>query len=73
MGRKFLLHKTLIADGCTIEATGANTAGAELALRAFFVCKTTNILCESGYDNLDERRRRKLTNIALHVSENENH
>jgi hypothetical protein len=26
-----------------------------------------------GYDNLDERRRRKLTNIALHVAENDNH
>jgi ribonuclease D len=26
-----------------------------------------------GYDNLDERRRRKLSNIALHVAENENH
>jgi hypothetical protein len=42
-----------------------------IALGAFCVCKTKNILC---YDNLDERRRRrKLTNIALHVAENENH
>jgi hypothetical protein len=47
--------------------------GLRIALRAFCVYKTTNILCESGYDNLDERRRRKLTNIALHVAENENH
>jgi hypothetical protein len=42
-------------------------------LGAFCVCKTTNILCESGNDNLDERRRIKQTNIALHVAENENH
>jgi hypothetical protein len=47
--------------------------GLRIALDGFFVCQTTNILCESGYDNLDERRRRKLTNIALHVAENENH
>jgi hypothetical protein len=47
--------------------------GLRIALRAFCVCKTTNILCESGYANLDERRRRKLTNIALHVADNENH
>jgi hypothetical protein len=44
-----------------------------IALGAFCVCKITNILCESGYVNLDESRRRKLTNIALHVAENENH
>jgi hypothetical protein len=44
-----------------------------IALCAFCVCKTTNILCESGHDNLDERGRRKLTNKALHVVENENH
>jgi hypothetical protein len=47
--------------------------GLRIALGAFFVCKTTNILCESGYDNLDERRRRKLTNTALHVAENADH
>jgi hypothetical protein len=47
--------------------------GLRIALRAFCVCKTTNILCESGYANLDESRRRKLTNIALHVADNENH
>jgi hypothetical protein len=29
--------------------------------------------CESGYDNLDEKKRRKLNNIALHVAVNENH
>jgi hypothetical protein len=44
-----------------------------IALGAFCVCKTTNVLCESGYGNLDERRKRKLTSIALHVAENENH
>jgi hypothetical protein len=47
--------------------------GLSIVLGAFCVCRTTNILCESGYDNLDERKRRKLTNIALHVAENENH
>jgi hypothetical protein len=26
-----------------------------------------------SYDNLDERRRRKLSNIALHVAENGDH
>jgi hypothetical protein len=56
-----------------IEAVGINNRGLRIALGAFCVCKTTNILCESDYENLTESRRRKLTNIALHVSENENH
>jgi hypothetical protein len=47
--------------------------GLRIALGAFCVFKTTYMLCESGYDNLNEKRRRKLTNIALHVAENENH
>jgi hypothetical protein len=47
--------------------------GLRIALGAICVCKTTNILCESCYDNIDEKRRRKLTNTALHVAENENH
>jgi hypothetical protein len=44
-----------------------------IALGIFCVCKTTNILYESGYENLTERRRRKLTNTALLVAEKENH
>jgi hypothetical protein len=43
--------------------------GLRIALGAFCVCKTTNILCESGYDNLDERRRRKLTNYITCIGE----
>jgi hypothetical protein len=55
----------------TDELESIHNRGLRIALGAFCVCKTTNILCESGYDNLDERRRRKLTNIALHVAEND--
>jgi hypothetical protein len=73
-----LLHKTLIADGSATDEQlkrmePIHNIGLRIALGAVCVCKTTKILCESGNENLDERRRRKLTNIALHVAENENH
>jgi hypothetical protein len=78
MGRKFLLHKTLVTygsatDGQLKRLEPIHKRGLRIALGAFCVFKTTKILCESGNENLDERRRRKLTNIALHASENENH
>jgi hypothetical protein len=60
-------------DGQLKRLDPIHNRGLRIALGAFCVFKTTNILCESGYDNLDERRSRKLTNIALHVAENENH
>jgi hypothetical protein len=39
----------------------------------FCVCRTENILCESGLESLAERRRRKTINTASHVVENETH
>jgi hypothetical protein len=65
-------HSVRVSHRWAIEAAGANT-GLRIVLGAFCVCNTTNILCELGYANLTERRRRKPTNIALHVAENENH
>jgi hypothetical protein len=43
--------------------------GLRIALGALCVCKTLNILCESGFKNLTERRRKKVINTALHVVE----
>jgi hypothetical protein len=64
-------HIVLVSHRWTIEAAGAREL--RIALGAFCVCKTTNILCESGYENFTERRKRKLTKLALHIAENENH
>jgi hypothetical protein len=50
-----------------------HSKGLRIAIEAFCVCKTDNILCESGFENLVERRRRKIINTAIHVAENENH
>jgi hypothetical protein len=63
----------LVQDSTMKRLEPINNRGLRIALGAFCVCKTTNILCESRYENLTERRRRKLTNIALHVAENKNH
>jgi hypothetical protein len=59
-------------DGQLKRLETIHNRGVKSALGAFCVT-TTKILCESGYDNLDETRKRKLTNITLHVAENENH
>jgi hypothetical protein len=46
---------------------------AKIAIRALCVCRTENILCESGFESLPERRRRKTIHTAIHVVENESH
>jgi hypothetical protein len=47
--------------------------GMRIAIGAFCICKTENLLCESGFENLAERRRRKTINMVIHVAENESH
>jgi F0F1-type ATP synthase membrane subunit c/vacuolar-type H+-ATPase subunit K len=47
--------------------------GLRLALGAFCVCITVNIMCESGFESLAERRKRKIINTAIHVAENISH
>jgi hypothetical protein len=47
--------------------------GQRIAIGAFCVCRTENILCESGFESLAERRGRKPINTAIHVVENESH
>jgi hypothetical protein len=47
--------------------------GIRIAIGAFCICKTENLLCESGFENLAEKRRRKIINMAIHVAENESH
>jgi hypothetical protein len=47
--------------------------GLRVAIGAFCVCRTENILCDSGFESLAERRRRKTINTAIHVVENESH
>jgi hypothetical protein len=34
------------------------------------VCKTQNIMCESGFESRVERRKRKMKNTAIHVAKN---
>jgi hypothetical protein len=41
-----------------------------IAIGEFCVCRTENILCESVFESLAERRRRKTINMAIHVVEN---
>jgi hypothetical protein len=47
--------------------------GLRIEIRAFCVCSSENILCESGFERLAERRRQKPINTAIHVVENESH
>jgi hypothetical protein len=47
--------------------------GLRIALGAFCVCRTENIMCESGFESLAERRMRKIINTAVHVAENSSH
>jgi hypothetical protein len=47
--------------------------GLRIALGAFCVCRTENIMCESGFESLAERRKRKIINTAIHVAENSSH
>jgi hypothetical protein len=55
-------------------AYGSARDGIRIAIAAFCVCKTENLLCESGFENLAEkRRRRRIINIAIHVAENQSH
>jgi hypothetical protein len=45
--------------------------GLRIAIGAFSVCRTVNILCESDFESLAERTRRKTINTAIYVVENE--
>jgi hypothetical protein len=47
--------------------------GLRIALGAFCVCRTENIMCESGLESLAERRKRKIINTGIHVAENSSH
>jgi hypothetical protein len=47
--------------------------GLSIAIGEFCVCRTEKILCESGFESLAERRRRKTINTAIHIVENESH
>jgi hypothetical protein len=47
--------------------------GLRIALGAFCVFRTENIMCESGFESLAERRKRKIINTAIHVAENSSH
>jgi hypothetical protein len=47
--------------------------GQRIVIEAFCVGRTENILCESGFESLAERRRRKYINTAIHVVANESH
>jgi hypothetical protein len=47
--------------------------GLSIALGAFCVCRTENIMCESGFESLAEIRKRKVINTAIHVPENSSH
>jgi hypothetical protein len=47
--------------------------GLKIAIGALCVCRTKNILCESGFESLSEMRRRKTINTAIHFVENESH
>jgi hypothetical protein len=42
-------------------------------LSAFWVCRTKNIMCESRFESLVERRKRKFINKATHVAEKSSH
>jgi hypothetical protein len=42
--------------------------GLRIAIEAFCVCTAQNILCESGYESLAERRRRKTIKTARQTS-----
>jgi hypothetical protein len=42
-------------------------------LEAFYIYRTENILCESGFEDLMERRKRKIIGMALHVAEEVDH
>jgi hypothetical protein len=47
--------------------------GLRIAIGVFCVCRSENILCESSFESLAERTRRKTINKAIHVMENESH
>jgi hypothetical protein len=42
-------------------------------LGTFCICRTENILCESGFEDLIERRKRNIIEMALHVAEEAEH
>jgi hypothetical protein len=60
-------------DGQLKRLESMHNKGITIAIGAFCICKTENLLCESGFENLAERRRRKIMNMAIHVAENESH
>jgi hypothetical protein len=47
--------------------------GLRIVLGAFCVCRTENIMCESGFESLAERRKRKIIITEIHVAENSSH
>jgi hypothetical protein len=47
--------------------------GLRIAPGDFCVCRTANIMCESGFESLAEKRKRKIINKAIHVAENSSH
>jgi hypothetical protein len=47
--------------------------GLRIALEAFCICATKNIMCESGFKDLIERRKRKIIEMVLHVAEDAEH
>jgi hypothetical protein len=42
-----------------------------IALGAFFICRTENILCESGFEDLMERRKVKIIEMEAEHSMNQ--
>jgi hypothetical protein len=60
-------------DGQLKQLEPVHNKGLRIAIGAFCVYRTENILCESGFESLAERRRRKTINTAIQVVENESH
>jgi hypothetical protein len=60
-------------DGQLKRLEPMHNKGIRIAIGVFCICKTENLLCESGFKNLAERRRRKIINMTIHVAENESH
>jgi hypothetical protein len=44
-----------------------------IVLQAFYIYRTENILCESGFEDLMERRKRKIIEMALYFAEEAQH
>jgi hypothetical protein len=57
------VHEMIILSALDLYTTVHNK-GLRIAIGAFCECRTENILCESGFESLAERRKRKTINTA---------